>query len=63
MGSRSGRSIGIPSGSKGQTAATQSSPACCSITLALQAGSVPSAMTMLFKRRGSAAQYSAMYRW
>ena len=63
IGSRSGSSIGMPSGSRGQTAATQSSRACARMTSALHFGSVARARTMLLRRRVSAAQYSAMYRW
>jgi len=47
-------------GSSGHTAATHASPASFSIARALAAGSVAGARTMLFNRRGSAAQYSAM---
>src|SRR5213593_2392830 len=51
IGSRSGSSTGNPSGSRGHTAATQSSPASFSIACALAAGSVAGARTMLFSRR------------
>ena len=60
IGSLSGSSTGSPSGSRGHTAATQSCFASFSIARALAAGSVAGARTMLFRRRGFAAQYSAM---